>query len=128
VESGLIGRADPHLEWVPLVSVSEEIEATLAAGFLENEGVACVVESRYFSQEPINYSLLGNFVLFVHEDAAERAKRLLEDRLEFPVEPPQRRTLDELLQKAGDASAAENLEQSSARDPSGNTAGITPRK
>ena len=88
---------DPRLQWVPLVALPEEIEATLAAGFLENEGVQCVVESRNFSQEPTNLSLLGQYVLFVHEDQIDRAKSLLQDRLELPLETAESPNLDALL-------------------------------
>ena len=55
-----------RLDWAAVAGVPDEIEANLAAGFLENEGIQCVIESNYFSQEPTNLSLLGQFVLFVH--------------------------------------------------------------
>ena len=86
-----------QMGWVPVVAVPEEIEATLASGFLENEGVPCIVESKYFSQEPTNLSTLGEFVLYVHEDALERAKRLLEDRLEIDAEAKDKPDLDGLI-------------------------------
>ncbi len=98
-------RLEPHgesssehrLSWVALASVPEEIEATLAAGFLENEGVPCLVESKFFSQEPTNLSVLGEFVLHVHEDAVPRARRLLEDRLDLSLHEPEGKSLESLL-------------------------------
>lgn len=93
--------------WAPVVAVPEEIEATLAAGFLENEGIQCVVESRYFSQEPTNLSVLGEFVLFVHEDALERARRLLEDRLELATDDAEPKRLERLLDDEEDASSGD---------------------
>lgn len=86
-----------QMDWVPVISVPEEIEATLASGFLENEGIQCVVESRFFTQEPTNLSTLGEFVLYVHEDALERAKRLLEDRLQIQDKAEKRPDLDGLI-------------------------------
>ena len=83
--------------WVPVISVPEEIEATLASGFLENEGIQCVVESRFFTQEPTNLSTLGEFVLYVHEDALERAKSLLQNRLEIEDGAKDRPDLDGLI-------------------------------
>lgn len=98
------------LKWVQLTSVPEQIEASLAAGFLESEGVKCHIESRNFTQEPTNLALLGNYVLFVHEDAVDRARRLLEDRLELSVDAAQETSLGSLLraeQAASEASARE---------------------
>ena len=106
-----------RLEWVPLVSVPEQIEATLAAGFLQSEGVACNIESHFFSQEPTNLSLLGNFVLFVHEDAVERAKRLLEDRLELSVDPQEEKSLGTLLREERAAPNGANHEESVYKEP-----------
>ncbi len=90
-------KPDSRLQWVPLVALPEEIEATLAAGFLQSEGVQCVVESRNFSQEPTNLSLLGQYILFVHEDQLDRARSLLQDRLELPLDAADSPTLDALL-------------------------------
>lgn len=86
-----------QMDWVPVIAVPEEIEATLASGFLENEGIQCVVESRFFTQEPTNLSTLGEFVLYVHEDALERARRLLQDRLEIEAKTEERPDLDGLI-------------------------------
>lgn len=88
---------DARVKWVALAGVPEEIEANLAAGFLENEGIQCVIESNYFSQEPTNLSLLGQFVLFVHEDSLDRARSLLKDRLDLSKSEPNSKDLDSLL-------------------------------
>lgn len=96
-DSAIGEESGAQMGWVPVISVPEEIEATLASGFLENEGIQCVVESRFFTQEPTNLSTLGEFVLYVREEALERAKSLLEDRLQIEDSPKDRPDLDGLI-------------------------------
>lgn len=96
-EDGTPEEGGAQMHWVPVIALPEEIEATLAAGFLENQGIQCVVESRFFTQEPTNLSTLGEFVLYVHEDALERAKGLLEDRLEIKDGQEPQQNLDGLI-------------------------------
>jgi len=69
---------EPGREWRELVSVSSDAEARLIEGWLENEGIECQLESLVFTQEPVQFGLLGG--VRVHVPAAEhaRAERLLE--------------------------------------------------
>lgn len=99
------------MNWVPVISVPEEIEATLASGFLENEGVQCVVESRFFTQEPTNLSTLGEFVLYVHEDSLDRARKLLEDRLELQEKTDDRPDLDGLIEEEAEGQSMRDEEE-----------------
>ena len=100
-----------QMGWVPVTSVPEEIEATLASGFLENEGIQCVVESRFFTQEPTNLSTLGEFVLYVHEDALERARSLLETRLEIENQTGSRPDLDGLIEEEAEGRSGKGEEE-----------------
>ena len=64
-------------EWPILETVSSEEEARLIAGFLENTGVRCEVESLRFHQEPVNFGRLSEVRLRVPFEELEMARRLL---------------------------------------------------
>lgn len=67
-------------EWITVRTLGTEEEAAIVAGFLENEGIRAVVESRRFHQEPANFGQLGLVEVKVPPDAAAGARRLLDER------------------------------------------------
>ncbi|MDX1643528.1 MAG: DUF2007 domain-containing protein [Thermoanaerobaculia bacterium] len=67
-------------EWVTVRTLGTEEEAAIVAGFLENEGIRAVVESRRFHQEPANFGQLGLVEVKVPADEAAGARRLLDER------------------------------------------------
>lgn len=67
-------------EWVTVRTLGTEEEAAIVAGFLDNEGVPAVVESRRFHQEPANFGQLGLVEVKVPAEAAEHARNLLDER------------------------------------------------
>ena len=67
-------------EWTTVRTLGTEEEAAIVAGFLDNEGIRAVVESRRFHQEPANFGQLGLVEVKVRAEAAERARRLLDER------------------------------------------------
>ena len=64
-------------EWVAVVTVGTEGEAALIAGYLESEGLAAVIESRRFNQEPVNFGNMARVEVKVPVAEAERAVTLL---------------------------------------------------
>ena len=66
-------------EWLRLETVGTEEEARLIAGFLDSQGIACVVESLRFHQEPVNFGRLGEIRLRVQSPDIELAARLLKE-------------------------------------------------
>jgi hypothetical protein len=67
--------------WRELTVVPEDAEARLIEGWLESEGIECQLESLVFTQEPVQFGLLGGVRVHVHAVDHERAAEML-DRLE----------------------------------------------
>jgi hypothetical protein len=69
---------DTDGEWQELTTVSTDAEARLVAGWLESEGIECQIESLVFTQEPVQFGLLGGVRVHVLDGELERARGLLE--------------------------------------------------
>ncbi|HVS15592.1 MAG TPA: DUF2007 domain-containing protein [Thermoanaerobaculia bacterium] len=65
-------------DWLELTVVTEDAEARLIEGWLENEGVECQLESLMFTQEPVQFGLLGGVRIHVRAADHGRATALLE--------------------------------------------------
>lgn len=65
-------------EWIELMVVTDETEAQLIRGYLENEGVPCNLESLVFHAEPFTFGPLSKVRIHVPANDLERARRLLE--------------------------------------------------
>ncbi len=66
--------------WVVIQRIPDQFEATLMEGYLREAGIECVLETVFFSQEPTNFGLLGEYRLHVRKGQLEAAARLLEER------------------------------------------------
>ncbi len=64
--------------WVAVATIGTEEEAALIAGYLQSEGLAAVIESRRFNQEPVNFGNLARVEVKVPVAEAERAATLLQ--------------------------------------------------
>lgn len=66
-------------QWRELVTVSDDAEARLIEGRLESEGIECQIESLVFTQEPVQFGLLGGVRVHVLAHDFDRAARLLDE-------------------------------------------------
>lgn len=66
--------------WVEIASASTQDEALLLRGFLENEGIACQVESLKFDEFPVNVGSMGEIRVYVPVESEATALELLRDR------------------------------------------------
>jgi hypothetical protein len=64
--------------WRELTTVTDDAEARLFEGWLENEGIECQLESLMFTQEPVQFGLLGGVRIHVRAADHARATALLE--------------------------------------------------
>jgi len=62
----------PDIKWITLLTLSDEFEANLKKGFLEEAGVECFLE-------PIRspYNFLSSYKINVREDQKEKALTIL---------------------------------------------------
>ena len=60
-------------KWITLLTVSDEVEANLKAGFLEEAGIECVIEPMAFSAYPMS----SLFKINVAEEHLAQAKTVL---------------------------------------------------
>lgn len=82
----------PEAERVLLATVMNGEEASLLEGALRAEGIDVVVESRRFSQEPVQFGLLGDIRLWVtaeQETIAREALARLQSEPVFEETPPE---------------------------------------
>lgn len=82
----------PEAERVLLATVMSGEEASLLEGALSAQGIDVVVESRRFSQEPVQFGLLGDLRLWVTAEQAEAAREALarlQSEPEFVETPPE---------------------------------------
>ncbi len=74
-------KEEDEPEWVEVASVGNDEEATLIAGFLESQGIACEVEGPSGgSPWPENLGAFGMSRVMVPPDQSEEARRLLAER------------------------------------------------
>ncbi|HNZ97860.1 MAG: hypothetical protein GX178_03805 [Acidobacteria bacterium] len=67
-------------EWRTVEVLGTEEEATLVAGFLENQGIPARIESLRFTQEPVNFGGLSEIRVHVPADRFAEAEALLASR------------------------------------------------
>ena len=63
-------------EWVTVVTVSDEIDANLKKGFLEDVGIKCVIEASIFRPRSV-VPLFNQFKINVPKEKLEAAKQVL---------------------------------------------------
>ena len=76
-------------EWELLASVPTRQEAQLLAGLLESAGIRSHIESLLFTQEPVNFGLLGTVRVWVVREQLRDAERLVEQQQAQASEPEQ---------------------------------------
>ncbi|MEM6703432.1 MAG: DUF2007 domain-containing protein [Acidobacteriota bacterium] len=82
----------PEAERVLLATVMNGEEASLLEGALRAAGIDVVVESRRFSQEPVQFGLLGDIRLWVtaeQEGVARKALESFQGEQTFAEMPPE---------------------------------------
>ena len=63
--------------WRELATLPTDAEARLVEGRLESEGIECQIESLVFTQEPVQFGLLGGVRVHVLASDFDRARVLL---------------------------------------------------
>jgi nitroreductase len=77
------GYVKPKLkesQWVVAWKGSVEEEAYLVKGFLENNGISCVLEEMKFREVPVNFSSLSKLQIMVAQEKLAEAQRLIQER------------------------------------------------
>ncbi len=72
--------AAEEIKWEIAWNGSEEEEAYLIKGFLENNNIPCVLETSKFHEIPVNFSLLSQIRIMTPEDKTTRARELIHER------------------------------------------------
>ncbi|MCL4838131.1 MAG: DUF2007 domain-containing protein [Thermoanaerobaculia bacterium] len=67
-------------EWQTVEVLGSEEEATLVAGFLENQGIPTRIESLRFTQAPVDFGGLSEIRVNVPADRLAEAEALLASR------------------------------------------------
>ena len=63
-------------EWVTIATVSDEIDANLKKGFLEDAGIRCVIEPIVYRPRSV-VPILNQFKINVPSNHAESARQIL---------------------------------------------------
>lgn len=71
---------DDNAGWEAIETLNTVSEAELIVGFLRSQGIPAQIESRYFTQEPVNLGTLGKVRVYVPEERLEEARRLLAEQ------------------------------------------------
>ena len=68
------------MTWRSCYSTPIEVQAHLVKGYLEQFGIACVLESDRFGMKPITFDALGAVRVLVREEWLEVARGLIRGR------------------------------------------------
>jgi hypothetical protein len=71
---------DDNAGWEAIETLNTVSEAELIVGFLRSQGIPAQIESRYFTQEPVNLGTLGKVRVYVPEERAQEARQLLAEQ------------------------------------------------
>ncbi len=70
-------------DWEVIMETSIEEEAYLVQGFLQSNGIPCVMEDLKFHANPVNFGAMSNVRLLVPEDKLREGQRLLAEMENF---------------------------------------------
>lgn len=68
------------IQWAVAIENSVEEEAYLIKGFLENNGISCVLETVKFHEMPVNFGQMSKLRLMVPQDRLSEAQALIQGR------------------------------------------------
>ncbi len=66
--------------WVVVMETSLQEEAYLVQGFLENNGIPCVIEDLKFHEMPVNFGPMSKLRLLVPKERLQEGKDLIAER------------------------------------------------
>jgi len=78
----LVKKLPPEIKWVTAHICTVENEAYLIQGFLESMDIPCVIESKKFHAEPVNFGPLSEIEIHVPSEKKEEAIRLIKEKEE----------------------------------------------
>jgi len=81
------------MPWKVCHATAFEPEAHLVKGFLEHQGIPCLLESRRFEMDPVRTGSLGTIRILVPEEWVPVAAKLISHRTPRP-RPPGPRVID----------------------------------
>ncbi len=64
--------------WVDVYTTYDESEAAIIQGFLENEGIPCLIESSKDAQLPVLSGKMGEIKILVHPEDFAKAGKVME--------------------------------------------------
>jgi hypothetical protein len=84
------------MPWKVCHATAFEPEAHLVKGFLEHQGIPCLLESRRFEMDPVRTGSLGTIRILVPEEWVPVAAKLISHRTPRPrpAGPPRARVID----------------------------------
>lgn len=75
------------MPWKVCHATGFEPEAHLVKGFLEHQGIPCLLENRRFGLEPVRTGSLGTIQILVPEEWIPVASKLISHRTRRPARP-----------------------------------------
>lgn len=78
------------MSWKICHATAFEPEAYLVKGFLEHQGIPCLLEPRRFGMEPVRTGSLGTIGILVPEEWVPVAAKLIAHRTHRPTRAPGR--------------------------------------
>jgi hypothetical protein len=84
------------MPWKVCHATAFEPEAHLVKGFLEHQGIPCLLENQRFEMDPVRTGSLGTIRILVPEEWVPVAAKLISHRTPGPrpQEPPRPRVID----------------------------------
>ncbi len=79
-DEGLVTDLPAETKWENIYTCGVENEAYLIKGYLENSGIPCVIESKKFNAEPVNFGAMSEIELHVPLDRSKEAVRLIKEK------------------------------------------------
>ncbi len=77
------------MPWKVCHATAFEPEAHLVKGFLEHQGIPCLLESRRFAMDPVRTGSLGTIRILVPEEWVPVAAKLISHRTPRPRRQPE---------------------------------------
>jgi nitroreductase len=78
--NGYVKPRGEAIQWVAAWEGSVEEEAYLVKGFLENNGIPCVLETVKFREVPVNFGTLSELRIMVPDEKSAEARMLIQER------------------------------------------------
>ncbi len=71
---------DKPTAWEVVLETSLQEEAYLVQGFLESNGIPCIIEDLKFHELPVNFGPMSKLRLLVQQDRLQEGKDLIAER------------------------------------------------